>query len=106
MTPTETFAEKMSAMMSTAHTPEDEKLIYQTTINELVLLVHTSMVEQDDFDELHVTLMTLKEITEIVANIFQYPLAKIEEDMLYAMDTLPLEDMAQAAEIRQAGMLN
>lgn len=100
------FMKQMSGLYSEIQSPEDEQAMYQATINEVALLVHTTLRDQGDLDRLQAELMNIKEVLELVGDIFKYPMYKIENDMLDAVETLPLEDMAQAQRLKRQGMLN
>jgi hypothetical protein len=79
--------------------------VYKGAIKQLAEMQVTAKLEVEKRD-LIVDLLILAEIVEMTAEVFDKTSVQVTTDIMVATESLPIDDIQQAHDLKQSGMLN
>ena len=87
---------------------DDEQ--YSNAINRIAEVTYIASVEnglsRDRQQALHDQIITLQETVELTADMFGVSVQQVEEDVIDAIDHLPIDDIYPAIALRHEGKLH
>lgn len=83
---------------------------YNEQVNRIATATYLSTLEhglaRDRMQALHDDIMALQQTVELTAGIYGKSVQQVEEDVIDAIEYLPVEDLSTAHRLKQEGLLN